>query len=345
MSKKNKLVDFRAVREAVTMEDVLNHYRLLEQMKRSADNLSGCCPIHKGTNPTQFRVSISKNVWNCFSECKRGGNVVDFIARMEDVSPYAAAQKAIEWFKLDPERVYTNNDRAPEKSQEPRGSNESAPTAKPAAKVAPAVEAKPEGDAPNPPLKFRLDKLQREHPYLIERGLSLETLVDFGAGFCEKGMMAGRIAIPIHSVEGQVVAYAGRYVGDPTEGTPKYKLPPGFRKSQELFNIDRAKKESGPLIIVEGFFDAMTLHQLGHRKVVALMGSSLSAAQEALIQQHVDPQGHIVVMLDEDDAGRAARGEIAARLARFAFVRIHAFENEGQQPEHLRADELSAVVA
>lgn len=85
------------------MEEVLNHYRLLEQMKRSGDNLSGCCPIHKGTNPTQFRVSVSKNVWNCFSDCKRGGNVVDFIARMEDVSPSAAAQKAIEWFSLDPD--------------------------------------------------------------------------------------------------------------------------------------------------------------------------------------------------------------------------------------------------
>ena len=133
-----------------------------------------------------------------------------------------------------------------------------------------------------------------------------------------------------------MVAYAGRHVGEPPEGTPKYKLPPGFRKSLELFNLERAKQESGALIVVEGFFDAMALHQLGHRKVVALMGSSLSPAQEALIRQHTNPSDHIVVMLDEDDAGRAARGEIAARLARFAFVRIHTFDHEGQQPEHLR---------
>src|ERR1043165_4148031 len=100
MSTKNKLVDFRAVREAVSMEQILTHYGLLTVMKRSGDNLSGCCPIHKGTNPTQFRVSISKNVWNCFSECKRGGNVVDFIARMDNVTIHAAAVRAIEWFNL-----------------------------------------------------------------------------------------------------------------------------------------------------------------------------------------------------------------------------------------------------
>ena len=210
----------------------------------------------------------------------------------------------------------------------------------------PPAEPKPEGNGANPPLKFRLDKLQRDHPYLTERGLTLETLVDFGAGFCAKGMMAGRIAIPIHNGDGQVVAYAGRrWPGEPPADTPKYKLPPGFRKSQELFNLDRAKQEPGPLIVVEGFFDAMKLHQLGHRKVVALMGSSLSSAQEELIRRHSDRHSQILVMLDEDDAGRSARGEIAARLAKFAFVRIHAFEQEGQQPEHLTAEQLAEVFA
>ncbi len=337
---KNKLVDFRAVREAVTMEHVLSHYGLLDKMKRSGDSLSGCCPIHKGSNPTQFRVSLSKNLWNCFSECKHGGNVVDFISRMEDVSAYGAALKAIEWFKLDPDRVYAEGEGA----DEPRSSNE-APARPKSAQPSPVVEVKPEGNAPNPPLKFRLDKLQREHPYLTERGLTLETLVDFGVGFCAKGMMAGRIAIPIHNPDGQVVAYAGRHVGEPPEGTPKYKLPPGFRKSLELFNLDRARKESGPLIVVEGFFDAMNLHQLGHRKVVALMGSSLSPAQEDLIRRHTDQHSQILVMLDADAAGRSARDEIAARLAKFAFVRIHVFAKEDQQPEHLTAEQLAEVFA
>src|ERR1022692_4018783 len=87
------------------MERVLEHYSLLDRFKRSGDNLSGPCPIHKGENPTQFRVSLSKNIWNCFSECKHGGNTLDFIAKMDNVSIHAAALKAIEWFNLDPEAM------------------------------------------------------------------------------------------------------------------------------------------------------------------------------------------------------------------------------------------------
>src|SRR5580692_1702560 len=98
---KSSFVDFKAVKTAITMEQILEHYGLLDRFKRSGDSLSGPCPIHKGENPTQFRVSISKNIWNCFSECKHGGNTLDFIARMENVSIHAAALKAIDWFGLD----------------------------------------------------------------------------------------------------------------------------------------------------------------------------------------------------------------------------------------------------
>jgi DNA primase len=177
-----------------------------------------------------------------------------------------------------------------------------------------------ENGAPNKPLKFRLDKLERSHPYLAERGLTLETIVDFGVGYCAKGMMAERIAIPINNPEGNVVAYAGRFPGEPAEGTPKYKLPQGFRKSLELYNIDRASKKPGPLVIVEGFFGCMKLHQFGYRKVVALMGSTMSAAQEELIKRHTDRNSQVIVMLDEDEAGKAGRDDIAVRLAKFCFA-------------------------
>jgi DNA primase len=332
---KKQFVDFKAVKAAITMEQVLEHYGLLDKFKRSGDSLSGCCPIHKGSNPSQFRVSISKNIWNCFSECKHGGNVLDFIARMENTQIHAAALKAIEWFNLDEEAMSADSSQDPE------------PPTAPASKKAdtPKPVTKPENTMPNKPLKFRLDKLDREHPYLKERGLTQETIVDFGAGFCAKGVMAEHIAIPIHNPKGEVVGYAGRFPGEPAEDAPKYKLPQGFRKSLELFNLDRAAKGPAeyPLVIVEGFFGCMMLHQHGCRKVVALMGSTMSAAQEELVKQHVPPDSQIIIMLDEDEAGRAGREDIVVRLCRFAYVRIHAFEKEGMQPENLSADEVAAL--
>jgi DNA primase len=186
-----------------------------------------------------------------------------------------------------------------------------------------------------------LDKLQADHPYLAERGLTPETIAEFGVGFCGKGMMAGRIAIPIHDITGNVVAYAGRAIGDTTEETPKYKLPPGFRKSLELFNIDRAIKEPAdmPLVIVEGFFDCMKLHQHGCHKVVALMGSTMSSAQEELIRKHINGRSQVIVMLDEDEAGQVGREDIAVRLAKFCFVKVHQFEKPGTQPDQLPFEE------
>ncbi len=337
---KSKFVDFKAVKSAITMEQILEHYGLIERFKRSGDSLNGPCPIHKGSNPTQFRVSISKNIWNCFSECKHGGNTLDFIARMENVSIHAATLKAIEWFTLDPEAMSAGADK--EDSGE-AAESETTTAPKPAAKKSVAALEK---NTPNTPLKFRLDKLERHHPYLAERGLSLETIVDFGIGFCGKGMMADRIAIPIHNSEGGIVAYAGRFPGEPAEDTPKYKLPPGFRKSQELFNLDRALKQPAevPLVIVEGFFDAMKLHQHGCRKVVAIMGSTLSAAQEELIKRHTNRHSQVIVMLDEDEAGQVGREDIAVRLTKFCFVTVHVFDTPGMQPDQLSPEDVASLL-
>lgn len=340
---KSSFVDFRAVKAAITMEQVLTHYGLIDKFKRGTDSLSGPCPIHKGSNPTQFRVSISKNIWNCFSECKHGGNVLDFICKMEDMSVHAAALKAIEWFNLDSEAMTGG---AEQESQEETHPKRDSSKPKPAQAPRHTPTVAQENGGPNKPLKFRLEKLEREHPYLTQdRGLSLETIVDFGIGYCAKGTMAERIAIPIHNPKGEVVAYAGRFPGEPGEDTPKYKLPQGFRKSLEVFNIDRALKESPdtPLLIVEGFFDCMKIHEHGYKKVVALMGSTMSAAQEELIRNSTTPQGQIIIMLDEDDAGIAGREDIAVRLSKFAFVKVHSFDEPGKQPEQMEAEEVHAL--
>jgi len=330
---RTQLVDFKAVKAAITLGQLVAHYGLQDRLKRSGDNLGGPCPIHKGGNPTQFRINLSKNIWNCFGDCKRGGNTLDFIALMEKVSIHAAALKAIEWFHLDAAGQEPAKARPPEARQASR--------AREGADHSPGEPA--EG---NKPLKFRLDKLRADHPYLAERGLTPGTIVDFGLGFCAKGLLAGRVAIPIHNPKGELVAYAGRHPGEPPGDTPKYKLPQGFQKSLELFNIDRALQEppDRPWVVVEGFFGCMALHQLGCRKVVALMGSTLSAAQEQLLRTHTGRSSRAILLLDEDEAGRAGRGEIAARLSRFLFVKVHTLGEEGRQPDSMTPEEVALLL-
>ena len=151
--------------------------------------------------------------------------------------------------------------------------------------------------------------------------------------------MSGRIVIPIRNARGQLVAYAGRA---PDGRPPKYKFPAGFRKSLELFNLQRAVVTgSKTVILVEGYFDCMRVHQAGFPWVVALMGSSLSAAQESALLRHFD---RIVLMLDGDAAGHAASGAIADRLSGRCLVQVVGVP-EGSQPDQLSCSDIRRLMA
>src|ERR1039457_92824 len=113
---KKPFVDFRETRSRITMEQILEHYGVLHTLKRAGNSLSGPCPIHKGSNPTQFRVDTEKNIWNCFSECKHGGNTLDFIAKMEGITIHDAAIKACEWFDIPIDEVKSSAGEPEEKA-------------------------------------------------------------------------------------------------------------------------------------------------------------------------------------------------------------------------------------
>jgi DNA primase len=346
---KAEFVDFKVIKQAVTILQVLDHYGITESLKRSGDTLSGCCPIHGGDNSTQFRVSVSKNCFNCFGTCMSGGNVLDFVAKKEKVSVRAAALLIQQWFSVDsrPGKTVSPPEPAPQKTEAP--GQEEEPTkvtpAKPEA-VPATSQPKAESKKANEPLSFALKNLDAAHQYLAERGLKPETIAAFWLGMCSKGSMAGRIVIPIHNAEGKLVAYSGRWPGEPPEGQPKYKLPNGFLKSLEVYNLHAAAKESpaGPLIVVEGFFDCIKLWQSGIRRVVSVMGSSISDAQVALIGKVATPSGKVIILFDEDDAGRAGREQAVQKLSTLVFVKAVSPGRPGLQPDTLLPAELHEIV-
>jgi len=312
-------VDFKAIKEALTIGQVLDRYGV--KLKRSGKELRGRCPIHQGDGTDTFHANTEKNAFRCFS-CQAKGNVLDFVAAMEKCSVRDAALKLRRWFQVSgTAETLAATQRSPTGSQ-------------------PAREEAGERGEPNKPLGFRLKGIDYHHPYLAQRGIDPETAEYFGVGFFSgKGSMSGRIVIPIENETGELVAYAGRSI-DGSE--PKYKLPAGFKKSQVLYNLVRALEEDptgGVVVVVEGFFDCMKVVQAEH-VCVALMGCSLSEQQETSL---VEQFRHVAVMLDGDDAGRRAAVEIAAHLAQKVWVRVVEVP-QGKQPDQLAIGEIRELL-
>jgi DNA primase len=261
-------VDFRRIKSAASFERVLAYYGIALIGGRGAQR-TALCPFHPDTRPS-LNVNLDKKVFNCFP-CGEGGDIVKFVAKKEH--PTNSEGYLVEAVKKLAEicGIYIDDERIK-------------PPTKPAQRSRGAI---------NPALAFEL-RVDPKHPYLAERGLSLETIDTFGLGYCvsQKSMVRERIVIPIHNERGELVAYAGRWPGDSgwPEGTGKYTLPPKFQKSSVLFNLNRVIEGMGRsqwpghedhVVVVEGYFGVFAIHPLA--PCVALMGCSLSTGQRDLL--------------------------------------------------------------
>ena len=152
--------------------------------------------------------------------------------------------------------------------------------------------------------------------------------------------MQGKIVIPIHNGNGELLAYAGRAI-DGSE--PRYKFPAGFHKSLELYNLHRAIGEANidrRVVVVEGFFDCLRVSGAGFT-CVALMGSSISNAQEKLFVQHFKS---VILLFDGDDAGHQAGTDGLARLGRSTWVFAPELPR-GKQPDMLDVEEIQVLLS
>jgi DNA primase len=242
-------VNFQQIKRQVRIEQVVKAYGV--SLHRVGSELRGACPLPTHSSEKSrdsFSINTARNIWCCQSascmntrEGKIGGTVIDLVAIMENCSMREAALRLQDRYAT-PAVSVTNNPLPPSD----------------------------ESHAMNPPLRFTLRDIATSYPYLAQRGVRKETAEIFGVGYYSgPGLQHGRIVIPVQNARQELVAYAGRAI-DGQE--PKYLLPPGFRKSLELFNLCRARNaESRTVIVVEGFFDTMAVHQAGHRNVVGLM--------------------------------------------------------------------------
>jgi DNA primase len=301
-------VDFATIKRTVELAPLLRHYQV--KLHRSGrDQYRGCCPIHGGEGREAFHANLSRNIFHCFA-CGAGGTVLDFVAAMDRCSLREAALKL---------------------SCQAAGLSD---PARPGPKQLVTKKSKPLS-----PLGFSLRGVDPAHPYLATRGIAAATAREFGIGFYSgPGIFSGRLVIPIHNEYGELVAYCGRAVDS---SQPRYRFPAGLPKSEIVFNLHRAAAAGQQwVVIVEGFFDCLKLHQAGVPAVVALMGAALYDAPQRALLRHFRS---VILMLDGDAAGRRATAAITVQLQPYATVHVVHLP-DGVQPDQFTIDDVREIL-
>jgi DNA primase len=339
-------IDYGALKASADMAAVLAHYSLKAPRSRRKFNIR--CPFHDDREPS-CGIDLDLKTFHCFG-CKAKGNVLDFVKRMEGGTLPEAAEaladiSGLELPMRERDEVAPKQPvrRARSAGEKRKGGETIKRSSAPGCGSVEPSAGEPAPVAENPPLRFEL-KLEREHPYLLERGIGQATIETFGLGVCpasSRSIMKGRLCIPVHNPQGELVAYAGRWLGDDIpEGEPRYKLPEGFRKSLVLYNLHRVKG-AHELVIVEGYFSVFRLHELGV-KAVALMGHDCSDEQISLLQAAGVTQ--LTLLLDGDEPGREAAAVLTPRLARAFYVHLAELPDD-EKPDTVDEATLRTLLA
>ena len=304
------------VRSSNDIVDVVSTY---VQLKRRGSNFVGLCPFHNEKTGS-FSVNRNMQIFKCFG-CGVGGNVFTFLEKIENIGFYESVEMLADRAGITlPKQEYDK------RYDIKRNIKESiARINKDSATYYYYMLRSPEG--------------KHAYEYLTKRGLSEQTINNFGLGFAgrysdglykylkgkgysdqelaQSGMFSfsekgaqdkfwDRVIFPIMDYRGRVVAFGGRIMGQAVNA-PKYLNSPEtdlFIKSENIYGIQLARKTKEKFfLLAEGYMDVIALHQAGFNNAVASLGTSLTDRQAKKIKGYTD---NVVITYDSDGAGQKA---------------------------------------
>ena len=328
------------------IEDVVGQY---VSLKRKGANLFGLCPFH-GEKTASFSVNPSKGIYYCFG-CHKGGGAVNFMMEIEGLS-YPDAVRALAkraGLEVPEDEQYQSRYRAQERLWALH---------KEAARFFHSQLYAPIG-------KAALE-------YALGRGMTKGTLTTFGIGYApdswdslvkalrakgytdqelkESGLVTvsksngnlfdrfrDRLIFPIIDVRGNVIGFGGRIM-KADDKAAKYLNSPEtliFNKRKNLFGLNLAKKSKlGYLILVEGYMDAIALHQYGFDCAVASLGTSLTEEHATLLSKYTE---NVVLIYDGDEAGQRAAQRALPMLEKAGLtIKILRMQDAKDPDEYLK---------
>jgi DNA primase len=303
------------IRDRSSILEVISDYVTL---KKAGKNHRGLCPFHSEKTPS-FMVNEEKQIFHCFG-CGEGGDVFTFLMKVGHFSfPQAVEELAKRYgVKLPSRELSTAQKREMAKKEVLFQINQIA-----SEYFHDLLTKRREGEEGRRYLSQRgiSQEVIAEHrlgyttdrwdglvQYLQEKKVSLEMAWELGLIFPKKregwyDAFRRRILFPIFDLHQRVVGFGGRVI---REGQPKYLNSPDssiYHKGEVLYGLQVAKRyttEKDCVIIVEGYFDLLTLHQYGWKHSVATLGTALTTPHIRTLKRYTK---NLITVFDADQAG------------------------------------------
>ena len=326
-----------AVKQRVDIVDVISEHVVLR--KRGKDH-TGLCPFHEDRSPS-FSVSPSKQLYYCFG-CGAGGNSIKFLM---EIGKRSFTDVVLDLAKRYQVPVQTLEPAQRQELQRQLSLREQLyEVLALSSKFYEHALRQPDGQKA---LSYLLEQRQLDeatiqqfqlgyapsgwqvlYGYLIEQKHFPVELVEQaglivprqeGKGYYDR--FRDRLMIPIHDLQGRVIGFGGRSLGDEQ---PKYLNSPEtelFDKGKTLFALDQARvaiAKQDRAVVVEGYFDVIALHAAGIQNVVASLGTALNAAQVRMLLRYCESK-QIVLNFDADAAGHKAAERAIGEVAELAY--------------------------
>jgi DNA primase len=367
--------DFDTVKERVDIVQVIGEHGVI--LKKSGRGFTGLCPFHSEKTPS-FHVNPDTRSYKCFG-CGESGDVFTILEKIDGLTKAEALKLLAE--RAGVELTSRRDPAEQEREKRLLAANDTAHFY-----FRQALRG--------------TDRGKEVARYLAERGIEEKTVEKFGLGYApeswdglvgylrkkgysdEEAVAAGlvgrsdrgvfdwfrdRLIVPIKDGRGRIIAFGGRAMRTDQRG--KYVNSQGtalFNKSATLYALDAARgaiRKQNAAVIVEGYFDAIALHQAGFENTVASMGTALTEDQyHALDAMRIE---RAIVAFDGDAAGqssaerrgidlaqqvqravrRAGRGSVTARTGLSVYVTVLPVDTDPDVLARRDPDRLRGLLA
>jgi DNA primase len=341
MIKQDKIIE---IRDRASIVEVISDYVTL---KKAGRNYMGLCPFHAEKSPS-FTVSEEKGIYHCFG-CQTGGSVFHFLMQYDHLTFPEAVERVAKRYGITVERF------------------ERPGAAKDAGEREVLYRVNERVAANYHKILFDHPEGKRALDYLKARGVDEATARKFMLGYAPQtgsgllnlvkqenlsvndalrlGLIGqrspqqfyekffARVMFPIVNAGGKVVAFGGRVLD---QGMPKYlnsSETPLFHKGATVYGLDQAKegiRKADRVVVVEGYLDAIALHQYGISYTVATLGTALTVEHVRALARYTK---NIIALFDGDDAGSKAAARSCEIFIEAGLLGRAAFLPKGEDPD------------